>query len=95
MARKSYSEQLVKLKEDVLKMGAMVEEAICLAVKSLKRGDVELAQQVVDGDDAIDDFTVRIEDCCITLLALQQPMARDLRVITTAIKITTGFRADG
>ncbi|HAF17831.1 MAG: phosphate signaling complex protein PhoU [Thermacetogeniaceae bacterium] len=89
MARKSYSEQLVKLKEDVLKMGAMVEEAICLAVKSLKEGDVELAQQVVDGDDAIDDFTVRIEDCCITLLALQQPMARDLRVITTAIKITT------
>ena len=40
MARKSYSEQLVKLKEDVLKMGAMVEEAICLAVKSLKEGDV-------------------------------------------------------
>jgi phosphate transport system protein len=48
-----------------------------------------LAQKVVDGDDAIDDLMLEIEDCCISLLALQQPMARDLRVITTAIKIIT------
>jgi len=89
VTRKSYCEQLAGLKEDVLKLGTMVEEAIFLAVKSLKERDDELAQQVVDGDDLIDDFTVRIEDCCITLLALQQPMARDLRVITTAIKIIT------
>jgi phosphate transport system protein len=89
VARKSYSEQLAGLKEDVLKMGTMVEEAIYNAVKSLKKRDDELAQQVIDGDDAIDDFMIEIEDCCITLLALQQPMATDLRVITTAIKIIT------
>jgi phosphate transport system protein len=89
VARKSYNEQLAELKENVLKMGTMVEEAIYHAVKSLKERDDELAQKVIDGDDAIDDFMVEIEDCCITLLALQQPMARDLRVITTAIKIIT------
>ncbi|MGB4505097.1 MAG: phosphate signaling complex protein PhoU [Syntrophaceticus sp.] len=89
MARKSYSEQLAGLKEDVLKMGTMAEEAIFYAVKSLKERDDELAQKVVDGDDAIDDFMIQIEDCCIKLLALQQPMAGDLRVITTAIKIIT------
>ena len=89
MARKSYSEQLALLKEDVLKMGTMVEEAIYHSVKSLKQRDDELAQKVVDGDDVIDDLMLQIEDCCISLLALQQPMARDLRVITTAIKIIT------
>jgi len=89
VARKSYNEQLAELKENVLKMGTMVEEAIYHGVKSLKERDDELAQKVIDGDDAIDGFMVEIEDCCITLLALQQPMARDLRVITTAIKIIT------
>jgi phosphate transport system protein len=89
MARKSYSEQLIGLKENVLKMGIMVEEAIFQAVKSLKLRDDKLAQDVVDGDDAIDDLLIHIEDCCIRLLALQQPIAGDLRVITTAIKIIT------
>lgn len=89
MARKSYLEQLADLKEDVLKMGTMVEEAIYNAVKSLKERDEELAQKVVDGDDAIDEYLVQIEDCCVKLLALQQPMARDLRVISTAMKIIT------
>jgi phosphate uptake regulator len=78
MARKSYSEQLIGLKENVLKMGIMVEEAIFQAVKSLKLRDDKLAQDVVDGDDAIDDLLIHIEDCCIRLLALQQPIAGDL-----------------
>lgn len=89
MARKSYSEQLAGLKEDVLKMGTMVEEAIYNAVRSLKERDDSLAQKVIAGDDAIDDFMVELEDRSIMLLALQQPMATDLRVITTAIKIIT------
>ncbi|KUK36019.1 MAG: Phosphate-specific transport system accessory protein PhoU, partial [Thermacetogenium phaeum] len=89
VVRKSYREQLADLKENVLIMGTMVEEAIYKAVKSLKERDEELAQKVIDGDDAIDDYLVQIEDCCVRLLALQQPMARDLRVISTAIKIIT------
>jgi phosphate transport system protein len=89
VSRKSYRGQLSGLKEDVLKMGTMVEEAIFHAVKSLKQRDDELAQQVIAGDDRIDEYMVQIEDRCVRLLALQQPMARDLRVISTAMKIIT------
>ena len=87
VTRKSFHEQLGEMQQDVLKMGTMVEQAIFDAVKSLKKRDESLAQQVIDGDDAIDDFQVRIEDNCIRLLALQQPMAGDLRVISAAMKI--------
>ena len=88
VTRKSFHEQLDELQQDVLKMGTMVEQAIFNAVKSLKTRDESLAQQVIDGDVSIDDFQVRIEDNCIRLLALQQPMASDLRVISAVLKIT-------
>jgi phosphate transport system protein len=88
VTRKSFHEQLDELQQDVLKMGTMVEQAIFNAVKSLKTRDEILAQQVIDGDVSIDDFQVRIEDDCIRLLALQQPMASDLRVISAVLKIT-------
>lgn len=87
VARKSFREQLDEIQQDVLKMGTMVEQVIFDAVKSLKTRDEVLAQQVIDGDDAIDDFETQIEDNCIRLLALQQPMASDLRVISAAMKI--------
>jgi phosphate transport system protein len=88
VTRKSFHEQLDELQQNVLKMGTMVEQAIFNAVKSLKARDEILAQQVIDGDVSIDDFQVRIEDDCIRLLALQQPMASDLRVISAVLKIT-------
>jgi phosphate transport system protein len=88
VTRKSFHEQLDELQQDVLKMGAMVEQSIFNAVKSLKTRDEALAQQVIDGDVAIDDFQVQIEDDCIRLLALQQPMASDLRVISAVLKIS-------
>ena len=87
VTRKSFHEQLSEMQQDVLKMGTMVEQAIFDAVKSLKKRDESLAQEVIDSDDAIDDFQIRIEDNCIRLLALQQPMAGDLRVISAAMKI--------
>ncbi|MDH7577187.1 MAG: phosphate signaling complex protein PhoU [Bacillota bacterium] len=88
-ARKSFQEQLEELQQEVLKMGTLVEQAIFNSVKSLKERDEALAQQVLDGDDLIDDYQVKIEDLCVKLLALQQPMACDLRVISTAMKIVT------
>ena len=88
VTRKSFHEQLDELQQNVLKMGTMVEQAIFNAVKSLKARDEILAQQVIDGDVSIDDFQVQIEDDCIRLLALQQPMASDLRVISAVLKIT-------
>jgi len=86
-ARKSYHEQLEELQQEVLKMGTLVEQTIFNAVKSLKERNEELAQQIVDGDDFIDEYQIKIEDFCVKLLALQQPMASDLRVISTAMKI--------
>ncbi len=87
VARKSFHEQLEELQQDILKMGTMVEQAIYNSVKSLKARDESLAQQVIDSDDAIDEFMIRIEDSCVKLLALQQPMASDLRVISAVTKI--------
>ncbi len=88
VTRKSFHEQLDELQQEVLTMGTMVEQAIFNAIKALKARDEILAKQVIDGDDAIDDFQVRIEDNCIRLLALQQPMASDLRVISAVLKIS-------
>jgi phosphate transport system protein len=89
VARKSFQLELEQLQQDILKMGALVEKAIADAVRSLADKDLVLAQEVVDGDDFIDELELSIENCCLRLLALQQPMASDLRVIGTALKIVT------
>lgn len=70
-------------------MGTMVEEAVERAVRSLAEQDIALAQSVIDNDDAVDDLELDIEQRCMTLFALQQPMAADLRAIGTALKIIT------
>jgi phosphate transport system protein len=70
-------------------MGSLVEKAIAEAVRSLAERDLELAEKVVTGDDLIDGMELDIENRCLRLLALQQPMASDLRVIGTALKIVT------
>lgn len=87
--RNSFHDELRKLQDDLLKMGSLVEEAISLAVNSLAKQDSELAQRVIDGDDRIDEYELEIERNCLRLLALQQPLAKDLRIIGTALKIIT------
>ncbi|MGB9791766.1 MAG: phosphate signaling complex protein PhoU [Thermacetogeniaceae bacterium] len=94
-ARKSYHEQLEELQQEVLRMGTLVEQAIFNAVKSLKERNEELAQQIVVNDDIIDEYQIKIEDYCVKLLALQQPMAGDLRVISTAMKIAIDLERIG
>ncbi len=89
MVRKSFHNELENLQEKILKMGGIVEEAISLAVESLLEQDLEKAKGVVERDDIIDDMELEIENHCFRLLALQQPMARDLRIISTALKIIT------
>ncbi len=87
--RKSFVSSLEDLRADLLRMGAAVERAIHDAVKSLVNRDQALAERVVQGDDAIDQLELDIESQCLSLLALQQPMAKDLRVIGTALKVIT------
>ncbi|WP_373657735.1 phosphate signaling complex protein PhoU [Sporomusa acidovorans] len=76
-------------------MGNAVAIAIDEAVASLARQDEKLARKVMDDDDEIDRMEVEIEDKCMVLIARQQPLARDLRVIGTGLKITTDLERMG
>ena len=89
MTREGLDKSLSDLQQEMLRMGSMVEEAIHLSVESLAKQDLKLAQQIIDGDDLIDDLSLKIEEDCIRLIALQQPIAKDLRVITTVLKTVT------
>ncbi len=89
MTREGLDKSLSDLQQELLQMGSMVEDSIHLAVDSLAKQDLALAQKIIDGDDAIDDLSLKIEEDCIRLIALQQPIARDLRVITSVLKTVT------
>ncbi|MGM0471884.1 MAG: phosphate signaling complex protein PhoU [Bacillota bacterium] len=95
MVRKNFDQQLEDLNQELLKMGSMVEEAIHKAVTSLVEMDVELAQEVMEKDDQIDKAEVKIEKRCIKLIALQQPVARDLRTIGMISKMITDLERMG
>jgi phosphate transport system protein len=84
---KAFDLELKELKEKLLYEGGLVERAIRDAIKSLLERYSELAQKVIDDDEVINAKEVEIDEFCLKLLALRQPAARDLRLITTAIKI--------
>ena len=93
--RQSYDQELQSLRSAILEMGEMVGRAIEDAVKSLADQDIAKAKKVIAGDDAIDQMEIDIEDRCMVLIARQQPLARDLRIIATGMKITHRSGADG
>lgn len=82
-----YEKELQDIKENLLYEGALVEQAIQYAMQSLLERDSDLASDVIAADDRINELDEKIEEKCIRLLALRQPAAKDLRFITTAIKI--------
>jgi phosphate transport system protein len=90
-----FDEELMYLKGMVLKMGAMVESSIKDSVKSLVERDDGLAKAVIERDHQINALDVQIDEECIRLIALMQPMAGDLRFLTTAMKITTDLERMG
>ncbi|MEJ2695331.1 MAG: phosphate signaling complex protein PhoU [Candidatus Sulfobium sp.] len=90
-----FDEELMQLKEKVLKMGGMVEEAIKDSVRSLVDRDNEIARLVIERDHQINALDVQIDEDSIRLIALRQPKASDLRFITTAMKITTDIERMG
>jgi phosphate transport system protein len=89
MVRTSFDKELEQLHGLMVKMAGLVEESIENSVFALKEQDVTLARQVYESDDTIDDMESRIEKICINLIARQQPLAKDLRAISTALKIIT------
>ncbi len=82
-----YERELQDIKESIIYLAALVEKAIDLATDALVDRNAELANKVICSDSVIDQLDVEVEEKCIRILALRQPTARDLRFITTAIKI--------
>jgi len=80
-------QELKELNKDILKMGAWAEEAIFKSIEALKNRDKELVQSVINNDVNIDKLELDIDEKCIDLIARYQPMAKDLRFITTGMKI--------
>ena len=93
--RNRFDEQLYKLNREIIEMGAMCEEAISSAAQALSSGDVKLAQKVQVNGGAIDQKERDIEGCCMKLLLHQQPVARDLRLISAALKMITDMERIG
>ena len=92
---KKYEEELKKLREEILYMGGLVEDQIQKAVKSLVDRDSEMAQIIIERDHEVNRLDVEIDDLCIRLLALHQPAGKDLRFITTGLKVTTDLERIG
>jgi len=82
-----FHEELAKLKGRLLEMSALAEELVRQAVDAFEQHDVEKARHVIEADNRLDALEIAIDDLCIHLLALHQPMARDLRFLTMAMKI--------
>ena len=93
--RNRFDEQLYELNREIIEMGAMCEEAIASAAKALTTGDLSLADKVRTNGAAIDQMERDIEGRCMKLLLHQQPVARDLRLISAALKMITDMERIG
>ncbi len=87
--QRHFDEELADLSKEVLRMGSLTEESIFKSVEALKARSVEQANQVITEDKKIDEMELAIDEKCLDLLALHQPMAIDLRFITMTMKICT------
>jgi phosphate transport system protein len=85
--RQAFDEQLEELERRLVEMGTLVADMLDKAVRALRDHDVELAREVITADDTVDQMDLEIEQQCMRLLALQQPMSRDLRTIGTVVKV--------
>jgi len=95
LARPVFEERLEDLNKTLLNMGFLVQEAIYKAVKSLTDKNTRLAQEVLQDDEKINALEVEIEKKCFELIALQQPVGKDLRRIATMLKVSTDLERMG
>lgn len=93
--RTDFHKRLKEIQDELLVMGNMVEKAITSSMEALKKRDLKLAQQVIDGDVKINEKRFNIEETCIQLIATQQPMAGDLRSIICVLNIITDLERIG
>jgi phosphate transport system protein len=95
MIRKHFSRELEKIKKLILSLGAKVEEQVRMATQAVETHDAELAQQIIQSDYDIDEMEVEIEEECLKVLALHQPVAVDLRFLIAVIKINNELERIG
>ena len=95
MARTDFDRDLRILNDDLLMLGSMVEKALAKAVDALRRRDLESSREVIEQDDLIDSQTYSIEEKCINLIATQQPMAIDLRLLISLLHISVELERMG
>jgi phosphate transport system protein len=92
---KQYEEELRSLRQELLEMGSAVETRIAQAIRALVNRDSDLAREVVEGDRLIDQMELRIDDHCVQIMARRQPVARDLRTVTTGLKLVVDLERIG
>ena len=93
--RSKFDEQLKKLNEEMMHMGSMIEESIQKAIEAFIHQDSDSAKAIMEGDSEIDREQKKIESLCFNLLMQQQPVARDLRTISAAMKMVTDMERIG
>ncbi len=93
--RSAFDQELEALRDNVLRLGSMVDTAINRAIQSLKERDQELARQIIANDEKINELRFKIEEDCLGLIARQQPAARDLRFIVAAMNIVLDLERMG
>jgi phosphate transport system protein len=93
--RGSFHKKLREIQDDILIMGSMVSKATMLAIQALQNRDLTLAKQIIADDEKINHKRFDIEEKCIQLIATQQPMASDLRIIVSALNIITELERIG
>ncbi len=95
VTRQAYIEELETLRKEISEMGMAVDKGLKDSMTALINRDMQLAKKVMLDDDVIDVMNVKIEDSCMLLIARQQPIARDLRIIATGLKISTDLERIG
>ena len=95
MPREDFEKNLKGVEDDVVQLSSMVEKAIFKSIEALKERDISASQKVVDDDDVIDEKQQTIEDRCIDLIALEAPMAGDLRVLIAAMMVANELERMG
>lgn len=93
--RATFDKEYAEIVDDILKLGSLVDQAIAQALDSLQRRDQALARQVIEDDIAINRLRFKIEEACLTLIATQQPAARDLRGIVASMNIVVDMERMG
>jgi len=93
--RSAFDQELQELRDNVLRMGSMIDTAIGHSIQALKERDQLLAQQIIVGDEQINQLRFKVEGDCVRLIARQQPAARDLRFIVAAMNIVLDLERMG